>query len=459
MVVFAAKYGGDFISATNVDGLLESSGVNLMLRIVGLSAFASAGMSFVWMAVIMLLAEVVIWVALITVVFLNIAIAFIFTKKAYNSDFYWYLWPSVVFGLLALLISCYACFIHKRIKFAAAHLQVAGHAIFHLPMMLFVALVMVCIQIGWAVLWVLGSLGILFHRNGLKLERTCMATKCELIFNSTATLGVLCVILFIYFWITCVFRNIIGVTTAGTIAAWMNPINTSCITMKAWLRALTQNLGSICLGSLSVAVLETIVLILRVVAWLAGHSGNCCLSCLLSCVSSIVSSIESWIEVFNQFAYSYVGCYGYSFMTASRRVYQLFKSKGWSAIVNDELMGCMFWLSNFIIGFVTACVGVQTIGSIYSIRVAIYAYPHGFVAFFCFLVGFSINYVLMAVVASAVTTIFVLWAEDPHIWQLTRPKHYETLHEAWLQNYPDEYNYGYGKQGSVSICDCTPCPI
>ncbi|KAK1929904.1 Protein PNS1 [Phytophthora citrophthora] len=452
-IVFAAKYGDDFISATNVQGMSESSGVKLMIRIVGLSALAAAGMSVVWIAIMVLLAEVLIWVALITIIVLNIAAAIFLTKKAYDSGSDWYWWPAVVFGLLALLTILYVCCIRKRIKFAAAHLKVAGKAIFRLPMTLLVALVMVGVQIGWGVLWVLGSLGIMFNQDYIKLENTCTTESCELKYKTGAIIGVLCGMLLIYFWVTFVLRNIIGVTTAGTVAAWKNAANTPFITMGAWLRAMTLNLGSICFGSLIVAILETIASILRLLAWLAGRSGNCCLACLLSCLSCIISCIESWIEFFNRFAYAYVGCYGYSFVTASRHVFKLFAAKGWSAIVNDDLTGNVFWLGNIIIGAVTAYIGVQIVDSTDSARLAMFSHPHVFIGFFCFFVGYGINNLFMSVVASAVTTIFVLWAEDPHGWQLTRPKHYETLHKAWLKIYPDEYNNGYGKQAADSGAD------
>ncbi|KAG3113538.1 hypothetical protein PI124_g6820 [Phytophthora idaei] len=445
-IVFAAKYGADFISATNVEGLSETSGVKFMLSIVGLSALAAAGMSVVWIAIMVLLAEILIWVALITIIVLNIAAAILLTKEAYDSGSDWYWWPAVVFGLIALLTILYVCCIRKRIKFAAAHLKVAGNAIFRLPMTLLVALTMVGVQIGWAVLWVLGSLGIMFHQDYIKLENTCTTESCDLKYKTGAIVGVLCGMLLIYFWATFVLRNIIGVTTAGTVAAWKNSANTPFITMGAWLRAVTLNLGSICLGSLIVAILETIVWILRILAWLAGRSGNCCLSCLLSCLSCIISCIESLVEFFNRFAYSYVGCYGYSFVTASRHVFKLFAAKGWSAIVNDDLTGNVFWLGNIIIGAVTAYIGVLIVDGTDTDRLAMFSHPHVFVAFFCFFVGYGINNLFMSVVASAVTTIFVLWAEDPHGWQLTRPKHYETLHKAWLKIYPDEYNNGYGKQ-------------
>ncbi|KAH7479925.1 Protein PNS1 [Phytophthora ramorum] len=449
--VFAAKYGDEFIDATQVQDVSESSGVKLLLRVVGLSALAAAGLSVVWIAFMVLLAEVLIWVALLTIIALNIAAAIFLTKKAYDSGADWYWWPAVVFGLIALLTILYVCCIRKRIKFAAAHLKVAGKAIFRLPMTLLVALVMVGVQIGWAVLWVLGSLGVMFHQDYIKLESTCTTESCDLKYKTGAIVGVLCGMLLVYFWVTFVLRNIIGVTTAGTVAAWKNAANTPFITTGAWLRAVTLNLGSICFGSLIVAILETVVWILHILAWLAGRSGNCCLACLLSCLSCIISCIESWIEFFNRFAYSYVGCYGYSFVTASRHVFKLFAAKGWSAIVNDDLTGNVFWLGNIIIGAVTAYIGVQIVDDTDTARLAMFSHPDVFVAFFCFFTGYGINNLFMSIVASAVTTIFVLWAEDPHGWQLTRPKHYETLHKAWLKIYPDEYNNGYGKQANTPI--------
>ncbi|CAI5729219.1 unnamed protein product [Peronospora farinosa] len=449
--VFAAKYGDEFIDATQVKGLPSSSGAKLILRIVGLSALASAGMSFIWIVFMVLLAEALIWVALITIIVFNIVAAVLLAKKAQNSGSTLYLWPAVVFGLFALLAILYVCCIRKRIKFAAAHLKVAGKAIFRLPMTLLVALLMVNVQIGWGIMWVLGSLGVMFHQDYIKLENTCTTDGCDIKYKTGAIIGVLCGMQLIYFWVTFVLRNIIGVTTAGTVIAWKNAVSTPYITMRAWLRALTLHLGSICFGSLIVAILETVVCILHLLSWLAGRSGNCCLTCLLSCFSCIISHIESLIEFFNRFAFSYVGSYGYSFVTASRHVFKLFATKGWSAIVNDDLTGNIFWLGDIVIGNLTAYIGVLIVDDTDSRQLAMFVYPHVFVAFFCFVVGYGINHLFMSVVASAVSTIFVLWGEDPKGWQLTHPQHYKTLHETWTKIYPDEYNNGYGKQADANV--------
>ena len=71
--------------------------------------------------------------------------------------------------------------------------------------------------------------------------------------------------------------------------------------------------------------------------------------------------------------------------------------------------------------------------------------PKWVVGLCVFVAGYAISYVFMSVMASAVTTIFVLWAEDPHGWQISHPDHYASLHAAWLEIYPEEYNNGHGK--------------
>ncbi|KAF1326655.1 Pns1-like protein, partial [Globisporangium splendens] len=450
-IYFAGSYGSDFIDATQVQGLSENTGIRVLLKYVLTSGFAAMGMSLVWIGIMIVAGKILIWLALGVIILLNIVAAYVFTKLSYDSGTKFYWWPAVVFGLFAFLMILYACCVRKRIKFAAAHLRVAGSAVFRLPMTLVVAAVMVLVQVGWAFTWSLGSLGLMFHQDYLKIEDVCTVDNCDVKVVTGAVLGVLCGMMLVYFWCTFVLKNIIGVTVAGTVAAWKNASTSPFITLGAWLRAVTLNLGSICFGSLIVAILETIRWMLSILASMANQSGNCAVACIFSCLSCIIGCIESWIEFFNRFAYTYVGCYGYSFVTASRHVFKLFKSKGWSAIVNDDLTGNVFFLGNLIIGAVSAYIAVKMVHDTDKERLAMFEHPDVIVAIFAFLIGYGVNNLFMTVIASAVTTIFVLWAEDPHGWQLTRPDHYARLHSAWLEIYPEEYNDGYGKQVDNSV--------
>jgi hypothetical protein len=313
-------------------------------------------------------------------------------------------------------------------------------------MTLIVAAVMVCLQVGWAITWTLGSVGILFHQEYIKISDICTIDKCEIDIITGPSLGIMFFFFLIFFWGATVLKNIIAVTVSGTVASWKLASNSPLITISAWLRAMTLSLGSICFGSLIVAILEAVRQVLNILTNMAKESGNCCAACLMGCLSCMIGCVERLVEFFNRFAYAYIGYYGYSFVTASKHVFQLFRDKGWSAIINDDLTQNVFFLGNIIIGAITAYIGIELVkGTDDPNQLRIFGSPEAIIAFFAFCSGYAINNLLMSVIASAVTTVFVLWAEDPHGWQLTRPEAYHALHQAWLEIYPEEYNNGYGK--------------
>jgi hypothetical protein len=443
---FASAFGPDFVKATQVQGLAQNTGFKVVLKYVVTSAFAAMGMALVWIGIMICAGEMLIWTALIVIIVLNVAAAYLLTKQAYDRGVKFYYWPAIVFGLIALLLIMYTYCIRKRVKFAAAHLKVAGAAVLRLPMTLLVAATMALVNMGWSVAWIVGTVGFMFHQNYVKLSDVCTADNCKVTTVAGSVFGVLFGMLVVFFWGSFVLKNVIAVTVSGTVAAWKNASSSPFITLGAWLRAVTLNLGSICFGSLVVAILEAIRSILNIFASMASQSGNCVAACLLSCLSCIIGCLESWIEFFNRFAYTYVGCYGYSFITASKHVFKLFASKGWSAIVNDDLTNNVFFLGNVVVGAISAFIAVKMVQDSDKKQLMMFEHPDAIVAFFAFVVGYATNNLFMSVIASAVTTVFVLWAEDPQGWQMTRPDEYQTLHQAWLKIYPEEYNNGYGKQ-------------
>jgi len=58
--------------------------------------------------------------------------------------------------------------------------------------------------------------------------------------------------------------------------------------------------------------------------------GACIAECILGCLASLV-------EYFNKWAYIYVGVYGFGYLEAGKNVFELFKNRGWEAIIADDL--------------------------------------------------------------------------------------------------------------------------
>ena len=103
-------------------------------------------------------------------------------------------------------------------------------------------------------------------------------------------------------------QNTIQVIIAGVVSTWwFAPEDASSFCSSAirdsFLRATTTSFGSICFGSLLVAIIETLR---AMVESARSDSDNgaafilCIVDCLLSCLKGI-------IEYFNKFAYIYVG--------------------------------------------------------------------------------------------------------------------------------------------------------
>ncbi len=115
--------------------------------------------------------------------------------------------------------------------------------------------------------------------------------------------------------------------------------------------------------------------------------------------------------------------------------------------MNDDLTQKVFWLGNLVVGGVTCFLAVTIVAD--KVETDAFQFPgvkqpEYMVGMVAFLIGYIVNNLFMSLMGGAVTTIFVLWAEDPLEWTLTQPKHYAALHHAWLRIYPNEYNNGQG---------------
>ena len=107
-----------------------------------------------------------------------------------------------------------------------------------------------------------------------------------------------------------VFQNTIHVIIAGVVSTWwFAPDEASSCCSKAikdsFVRATTTSFGSICFGSLLVAIIQT----LRSMVESARHNDDngACGSIMLCLVDCCLSCVEGMLEYFNKYAYIYVG--------------------------------------------------------------------------------------------------------------------------------------------------------
>jgi hypothetical protein len=144
-------------------------------------------------------------------------------------------------------------------------------------------------------------------------------------------------------------------------------------------------------------------------------------------VDCILGLLQSLVEYFNYFAYTQIAIYGKPYIQAAKDTWNLVKSRGVDAIVNDNLIGTCLGMSSLTIGIASGLV-------VYIISTLIYARPWDeslMVAAVFGLLSIIIPAVAFEIVGAGATTTFVCLAEDPEALQRSKPHLYNAIMEKY----------------------------
>lgn len=453
VIYFACDLFSEFLSDLKKGGTDASGFIDIDVgdaERIGFSVLALVFLTLVLSSLLLSFmiknAQVMITTVLTFNIFITLAMAIL--------SFIFNVWPA---GFLLLFISlinwCYYRCVKSRIPFASANLAVACRAIDEHKSVVLVAYGVVLKGLLWTGVWLLCTVGVMSkyggdfstdddHNNTPYLTTDGGDDSKVGVTAGVATdyyeddyyndgeennsMGVAVFFLLLsFYWGNEVIRNICHVTTAGVVASWWyNPPHNqqTSVVSSSYCRATTTSLGSIAFGSLIVAVIQA----LKSMAEKAEREGNaaaCCARCILQCFEDLMS-------YFNRWAFVYVGIYGDSFLASGKAVMKLFKNRGLTAVVNDQLIGNVLAFSSLVVGGIVGGVGalIPTItGSAFSE----YKDAAAVLGITGFLIGFCLTLVLTNVVDSGVATVFVCYAEGPQALERSRPELFFQLFEAW----------------------------
>jgi hypothetical protein len=162
------------------------------------------------------------------------------------------------------------------------------------PATIFTAIIGLVLNVGIVILWVCATAG---FANTIS-EKSTTVQYVAIIY-----------LLFSFYWMTQVIKNTTHVTVSGLYAAYYflgvstNGSVTLAVsnpTLSAAKRAVTTSFGSICFGSLIIAILQTIRALLRMAADNARDEGNVVAAFCAMCAHCILSCIEDLVEYFNE---------------------------------------------------------------------------------------------------------------------------------------------------------------
>ncbi|KAJ5078237.1 protein pns1 [Anaeramoeba ignava] len=315
---------------------------------------------------------------------------------------------SIVGGIIFLVFFVISILVYRawarRIPFSALLLTFVTRTLQKYPAMITIAFLFgVILQILWTIAWFYVAI---------------------LTYNLNNGYWAIYVV-FSYFWTSTVIKNGIHTTSSGTYASYyfLKGDMPKDPTLKSLKRAFTFSFGSICLGSLIVAVIKTLRWIAR-----SGHKNrNDCVRCL--CIYCL-NFLDWLVQFFNQFAYGYISIYGMNFFQASKKTFHLFKERGLTALINDDLIGGVVNLAAISTGIIAAIItGILTFIHYNHDKIWI-----GF-SLVSLLIAVFISFIILETIISGVTTFFICFAEAPEVIQELDPELSQKLHSTYNFNF------------------------
>jgi hypothetical protein len=193
--------------------------------------------------------------------------------------------PVALMCLLGFAFSAYYAYcVWNRIPFAAANMVTAITAVRANLGVSFFAYFSLLLTFGWTLWWSFAFVATNFVANGCDAEGVC---------DTEPNGGIVFLFLISYFWTMQVVKNVTHVTVAGTVGTWWfapeeaRSCCSSAVT-SSWVRAMTFSFGSICFGSLIVAIIQAIKQVVHQLREQGDSVLACCAECLLGCIERIV---------------------------------------------------------------------------------------------------------------------------------------------------------------------------
>ncbi|KAF9127768.1 putative choline transporter, neither null mutation nor overexpression affects choline transport [Mortierella sp. 14UC] len=331
-------------------------------------------------------------------------------------------WMPAIFGLIfGLLYASMWFFWKSRIPFATEMLRAVTSISKKYPATFVFAFLGLFVQIVYSVYF------------------TAVISGCyEMYYDQTtgSTPGKLKVLIvfcfFSFYWTSQVIKNVIHVTIAGVFATYYfmagSPQGMSkSPTLASFKRACTTSIGSICFGSLIIAVIQT----LRALTQILRSDGNdgilafiaCLIDCILSCLQGI-------IEYVNKYAFCQVAIYGKAYIPAARDTWTILKDRGIVQIINDNLIGNVWAMGAIMSGVLSG------LASYLYMRFANPAFNANgnftyVIVVMAFVLGMQMLFTVGTVIDSGVATTFVCLAEDPAALARTKPELFERIRATW----------------------------
>lgn len=312
----------------------------------------------------------------------------------------------VTFAVGSGLQFLYIISVIDRLPFTMLVLQRAVKMVWKLSDVMRIACAFMIIMCLWLALWSFGASGVVASSIG-----------------DSGRWWLLVVFSVSLFWTGAVLCNTVHVIVSGMVflvlihggreAASMprNPL------LQSLRYAVTTSFGSICYGSLFTAAIRTLRWEIRGFRSKIGNN-----ECLMCCVDFLFHLVETLVRFFNKYAYVQIAVYGKSFNHSARDAWELFQSTGVEALIAYDCSGAVLLMGTLLGGLITGTCAVIMTRIKHSDRVIMMGTT-------AVLMGMILVGLAMVVVESAVTSIYLCYAEDPLLIHRWDPEFFDQMSE------------------------------
>lgn len=236
---------------------------------------------------------------------------------------------TAVFAFSAYLTHRYLEAVRPRIPFAAAVLSTACAAVrSNYTGLLLAAFGLLVVQVGWMMLWTTATYGVFYVYDPSLQDQQNHSTGGLVLFSLFLSL----------FWGQELVRAVLQATVSGAVACWWFHPERRAPVRGSLFRAVTTSLGSLCCGSLLVAIVHTLRAVLEhLKSRLRGRGGadssrrnslfDMLSVCAIVVADFLLRCLEEAFRYFNKYAYCYVAAYGHGFMQSGKQVTELFANR------------------------------------------------------------------------------------------------------------------------------------
>ncbi|KAG0081293.1 putative choline transporter, neither null mutation nor overexpression affects choline transport [Linnemannia elongata] len=332
------------------------------------------------------------------------------------------LWMPAIFGLIfGLLYASMWFFWQSRIPFATEMLRAVTSISKKYPATFALAFLGLFVQIAYSVYFIVVISGCYEMYYDQATRTTPGKLKALIVFC-----------FFSFYWTSQVIKNIIHVTIAGVFATYYfmagSPQGMSkSPTMASFKRACTTSIGSICFGSLIIAIIQT----LRALTQILRGDGNDGIMAFIACIiDCFLACLQGMIEYVNKYAFCQVAIYGKAYIPAARDTWNILKDRGIVQIINDNLIGNVWAMGAIMAGVLSG------LASYLYLRFANPSFNSNgeftyVIVVMAFVLGLQMLFTVGTVIDSGVATTFVCLAEDPAALARTKPELFERIRATW----------------------------